>query len=109
VRTLVEFPGVANLHNWWLEVLVDGGIVALVLYLLFYLTLFRRQLRVARAHRDPLVRYMGLAGSLSLLGWVIGSIGPSTAIHFAPMWIMFGLGMGTLVLARRPEAPPSAS
>jgi O-antigen ligase len=109
VRTLVEFPGVANLHNWWLEVLVDGGIVALALYLLFYLTLFRRQLRLARSHPDSLVRYMGLAGSLSLLGWVIGSIGPSTAIHFAPMWIMFGLGMGTLVLARRQEGRPSAS
>jgi teichuronic acid biosynthesis protein TuaE len=47
---------------------------------------------------------------------VIGSIGPSTAIHFAPMWIVFGLGMGALVLATREaqaardaEAPPSGS
>jgi teichuronic acid biosynthesis protein TuaE len=27
VRALDDFPGVANLHNWWLEVLVDGGVV----------------------------------------------------------------------------------
>ena len=46
-----------------------------------------------------------LAGALSLIGWIIGSIGPSTAIHFAPMWIMFGLGMGALVL--RPPGRPS--
>lgn len=106
VRTLVDFPGVANLHNWWLEVLVNGGIVGLALYVLFYLTLLRRQGRLARRAHDPLVRYMALAGTLSLIGWIVGSIGPSTAIHFAPMWIVFGLGMGTLVLARQTEGAP---
>ena len=116
VRSLADFPGVANLHDWWLEVLVDGGVVGFALYLLFYLTLLRRQTRAARRTTDPLVRYMCLAGTLSLVGWVIGSIGPSTAIHFAPMWIVFGLGMGALVLATREaqaardaEAPPSGS
>jgi O-antigen ligase len=105
VRSLANFPGVANLHDWWLEVLVNGGLVGFALYLLFYLTLLRRQTRAARRAVDPLVRYMCLAGALSLVGWIIGSIGPSTAIHFAPMWIVFGLGMGALVLARR-EAQP---
>jgi teichuronic acid biosynthesis protein TuaE len=103
VRALVDSPSVANLHNWWLEVLVDDGIVGLGLYLLFFLTLLRGQARAARRTRDPFVRYMCLAGALSLIGWIIGSVGPSTAIHFAPMWIMFGLGMGALVLAKREE------
>lgn len=113
VHALVDFPGVANLHNWWLEVLVDGGVVGLALYLLFFLTLVRRQARVSRRTRDPLVRYMALAGALSLIGWIVGSVGPSTAIHFAPMWIVFGLGMGALVLDRStaplPQEPASAS
>ncbi len=98
-------PRVANLHNWWLEVLVDGGIVGLALYLLFFLTLLRGQARASRRTQDPFVRYMCLAGALSLIGWIIGSVGPSTAIHFAPMWIMFGLGMGALV----PRAPGGAA
>ena len=57
---------------------------------------------------------MCLAGALSLVGWIVGSLGPSTAIHFAPMWIVFGLGMGALVLATRAaqaagdEAGPSS-
>ncbi|MGE0028600.1 MAG: O-antigen ligase family protein [Thermoleophilia bacterium] len=114
VRALADFPGVANLHNWWLEVLVDGGVVGLALYVAFFWTLLRGQARAARRSADPLVRYMSLAGALSLIGWIVGSLGPSTAIHFAPMWIMFGLGMGSLVLARRAaELPrgvtPSAS
>jgi O-antigen ligase len=112
VRALTDFPGVANLHNWWLEVLVDGGVVGLALYLLFFATLLRRQTRVFRRARDPLVRYMALAGSLALVGWIVGSVGPSTAIHFAPMWIVFGLGMGALVLdgrTREESGPSSAS
>jgi O-antigen ligase len=114
VRALDDFPGVANLHNWWLEVLVDGGVVGFALYLAFFWTLRRGQARAARRSPDPLVRYLALAGALSLVGWITGSLGPSTAIHFAPMWIMFGLGMGALVLSRQaPELPrgvtPSAS
>lgn len=108
VRALVDTPAVANLHNWWLEVLVDDGIVGLGLYLLFFLTLLRGQARAARRTKDPFIRYMCLAGALSLIGWIIGSVGPSTAIHFAPMWIMFGLGMGALVLARREERPSAS-
>ncbi|HVG99836.1 MAG TPA: O-antigen ligase family protein [Miltoncostaeaceae bacterium] len=101
VRSLADFPGVANLHNWWLEVLVNGGIVGFALSLLFYLTLLRRQVRTARRSRDPFVRYLALSGALALIGWILGSIGPSTAIHFAPMWIVFGLSMGALVLWQR--------
>jgi O-antigen ligase len=104
VRALADFPGVGNLHDWWLEVLVNGGLIGLAIYVAFYLTLLRGQMRVARRSPDPLARYLGLAGSLALFGFVFGSLGPSTAIHFAPMWITFGLGMLTLVLARRAAA-----
>lgn len=113
-------PRVGNLHNWWLEVLVNGGIVGFALYLFFYITLIRRQARALRTAEDPLVRYMAMAGCLAMIGWIAGSIGPSTAIHYAPMWIVFGLSMGALVLARaerqqptvptaRQETAPSAS
>ena len=101
VRSLASFPGVANLHDWWLEVLVNGGLVGFALYVGLYVTLLRGQLRAARRARAPLIRYMGLAGGLALVGFVAGSLGPSTAIHFAPMWITFGLAMVTLVLFGR--------
>lgn len=101
VRGLAQFPGVANLHNWWLEVLVNLGLVGLAVYVAFYLLIWRGAVRVARAGREPLTRYVGIATTVSLAGWVIGSIGPSTAIHFAPMWITFGLTMGGLALLAR--------
>ena len=100
IRSLAEFTGIENLHNWWLEVLVDLGVVGLALYLGMFITLLRGQLRAARRTDDPMVRWLGLSGGLALVGFTIGSLGPSSAIHFAPMWITFGLGMLTLVTAR---------
>ena len=32
VRALSDFPGVANLHNWWLEVLVNGELMPNPMY-----------------------------------------------------------------------------
>ena len=110
VRSLANFTGIENLHNWWLEVLVNLGVVGFALYLGLFLTLLRGQLRASRRTDDPLVRWLGLAGGLSLIGFVVGSLGPSSVIHFAPMWITFGLGMLTLVMAhdtrtRTPSGP----
>jgi len=104
VRSEAGYEGVANLHNWTLEVLVDTGVVGLVLYGALYLLMIMGNFRAARTSRDPLLRYMGLASLLALLGFFLGSIAISTSIAFAPMWIMFGLCLTTIVLARRADA-----
>ena len=101
VRAQQGYEGVANLHNWTLEVLVDTGVIGLALFGSLYVIMLVGNLRVARRTHDPWLRYMGLAGSLALLGFITGSLGPSTAIHFAPMWIAFGLCLTTIVLSRR--------
>ncbi len=98
--SLDAFTGVENVHNWWLELLVNLGVVGLVVFVAMYLTLLRGQFRAARRARDPFIRWMGLSGGLALVGFLSGSMGPSSVIHFAPMWITLGLGMLTLVLAR---------
>jgi teichuronic acid biosynthesis protein TuaE len=101
VLELANFPGVSNLHNWWLEVAVDLGIVGLALYVTFYVLLLIRQLRAARRATDPLVRYLCLAGTAALIGFVVGSLGPSTMIAFSPMWVMFGLSLTAIAVAER--------
>ena len=100
VRSQAGYEGVANMHNWTLEVLVDTGIVGLVLYAALYVLMLVGNFSVARGARDPLLRYLGLAGLLALLGFISGSVAISTSIAFAPMWITFGLCLTTIVLAR---------
>lgn len=101
VLDLPVFPGVSNMHDWWLELAVDLGVIGLALYIVFYLNLLVRQLRGARRSADPLVRYLCLSGTAALIGFVIGSLGPSTMISFSPMWVMFGVSLTAIAVAER--------
>jgi len=89
---------VTSLHDWWLEVFVDGGLPALVLSVLLYVGLLVVSWRVSRRAHDRFLCALAAAVTVSLLGYVVGSLGPSTVVSFAPMWILFGLG---LAVARR--------
>lgn len=104
IASLANFPGVANLHNWWLEVVVNGGLVGLALYVCLYLFLMHRGVRGSR-HDDPLARYLSIAGAAALAGFVVGCLGPSSVLAFAPMWITFGLCLVAVVLTSRPGTP----
>ncbi len=101
VLDLPVFPGVSNMHDWWLEVAVDLGLIGLALYVVYYFLLLGRQLRAARTAVDPLVQYLCLSGSAAMVGFVVGSLGPSTMIAFSPMWVMFGLSMTAIAIAER--------
>ncbi len=103
VLNLPDFPGVSNLHDWWLEVTVNLGLVGLSLYVAFYGFLLTRAMRIARRAADPLIRYLSLAGTAALVGLVIGSLGPSTMIAFSPMWVTFGLILTTIAIADRAQ------
>jgi teichuronic acid biosynthesis protein TuaE len=103
VLELPVFPGVSNMHDWWLEVAVDLGLIGLALYAAYYVLLLIRQLRAARAATDPLVHYLCLSGTAAMVGFIIGSLGPSTMIAFSPMWVMFGLSMTAIAVADRAQ------
>jgi O-antigen ligase len=95
---------ILNLHDWWLEVFVDGGLPALLIFLAIYCLLLQAMARVARHARDPLLRYLGAATGVALLGFSIAIIGPSTAILFPPMAVILGLAVAVLIRARHEGA-----
>lgn len=102
---------VVNLHDWWLEVLVDGGLPALLLQVAIYAGLMIALFTVARTTADPLLRYLSVAAFLAMVGFIFGALGPSTASSFEPMWILFGLGMAITsraALAAREHLEPAA-
>ncbi len=101
VAALPNAPPVPNLHNWWLEVLVNGGVIGFACWFALYLYLVSRCLRVGWRARDPFVKYLGFAGALSLLGFIAGGLAPSTSIHFGPLWIAVGLAMAAVAVGHR--------
>jgi teichuronic acid biosynthesis protein TuaE len=103
---LRHMPGletVHNLHNWWLEVLVNGGIFIFVGYLSFYAYLVYNLFMVATKTKTMLIAWVASALFAALLGYTLGSLSPSSAIHFTPMWIHFGLSLAVVNLYRKRE------
>lgn len=85
--------GVIDAHNMWLEIAMDYGWLGLSLYTLFYAFLLRGVYRLRR-HSDLVVRYLSWAGFVSITGFIIGSLSPSSVmIGFNIMWIIYGLAL----------------
>lgn len=86
--------GVIDPHNMWLENAMDFGWPGLVLYALFYFGLLGK-LFALRNHRDAEVRYVAWAGFPAMVGFLVGSLSPSSVmIGFAVMWLVYGIGVG---------------
>jgi len=103
LRRLPGLESVHNLHNWWLEVLVNGGIFIFVGYLYFYAYLVYNLFIVATKTKTTLTAWVASALFAALLGYIWGSLAPSSAIHFTPMWIHFGLSLAVVNLYRKRE------
>ena len=92
--------GISNLHNWWLETYVNGGLVGFGLHLVFVLGLVLTLWPIARRDPEPLVRYLASGTVLALLGFSVGALGPSSSVGFAPMWILYGVGLAVILRSR---------
>jgi teichuronic acid biosynthesis protein TuaE len=92
---------VYNLHNWWMEVLVNGGIIVFLGYVVFYAGLLYCLVRVAITVKGRLLAFTATSLLAALLGYTFGALSPSSAIHFTPMWIHFGLSMAVINMHRK--------
>ena len=92
--------GISNLHNWWFETYADGGLVGFALHLVFFLLLLLTLWPIARRDPDAFTRYLASGTVLALLGWTIGAVGPSSSVGFAPVWILYGLGLAVISRSR---------
>jgi teichuronic acid biosynthesis protein TuaE len=92
--------GISNLHDWWLETYADGGLVGFALHLVFFVLLVLALWPVARHDPDRLTRYLASGTWLALLGFTVGAVGPSSSVSFAPMWILYGLGLAVVSRSR---------
>lgn len=94
-----------NMHNWWAELLVNFGVVVAALYMYLYFGMLWRLFKIARLKYspsvDPFIRWGAVSSISSLIGYFMGGIAPSTAIHFTPMWISFGLGLAIISLEEK--------
>jgi len=90
---------VYSMHNFWIEILVEAGILFFILWCVWYFLLLRKVFIIGKKHSDDFIRYCSKASSLAMIGLVIGLISMSSAIYFLPMYLLFGIGFVTIRLA----------
>ncbi len=92
--------GVSNLHDWWLETYADGGLIGFALHAAFFVLLIAALYPIARRNPDPLLSYLAGGTFLALLGFTVGALGPSSSVSFAPLWVLYGLGLAVVSRSR---------
>jgi O-antigen ligase len=113
VRLIAEDPHFV--HNLYLQVLAENGIVGLILYSLFIVGCLRAALLAAQrfaARGDPAMETLARAVLVAAISMLISAFFLSSMVD-KRMWVLFALGPALLAVASRPGAaaerqpPPS--
>ena len=86
-----------SMHNFWIEILVEGGILFFIFFSAWYLIIMTNLYKIARNINNRLSN-RSTALFLSMVGFVPAALAASSTIYFFPMWIMLGIGIGMINL-----------
>lgn len=88
--------GITSMHNFWIEILVDGGIIFFSIFLFWYLFVLVKLYSIYKFSKFDYFRYHAGALFLSMLIFLPAAISASSVIYFLPMWILFGLAIALI-------------
>ena len=95
--------GITNPHNWWLEILVDYGILVFVGYIIFYVGIIRNLWKIYRKKQTREEKMICEALLVSLVGFFFASISSSSIMAFKPQWLLFAFALTYLNYFRNRE------
>lgn len=87
-HSLFNTAGIINSHNWWLEILVEYGIVVFGGYIIFVFKMYKQTQREFNSEYNKYSQYIIL---LFIGTFVVGCISPSSIMHMEWLWILFAL------------------
>lgn len=85
-----------SIHNFWLELLSEGGILFFGFFFLWYAALIVQLIKVRVRTANLNIKRMASACLLSLIGLLPAALCPSSAIYLGSMWILFGLSIAII-------------
>lgn len=83
--------GIYNLHNWWIEILVNYGLIIFILYVLFYVKLFKSMLSKFKNSDTFNGKILSLSIITCMSGYILGSISSSSNLNSEWLWVFWGL------------------
>jgi len=97
-----EAGGVAgtlrSMHNFWVEVLVEAGIVMFSFFVIWYLSLAFKLYRIYKAAKYGFYKYQAGSLFLALMIFVVACVSASSVIYLFSMWLMFAMSIAVVRL-----------
>ena len=85
-------------HNWWLEVLGDFGFLFFLCYLFFFISILIKLWKIMKKSKEKFALFIASSCFLSLFGFIVASMSPSTIAYFIPQWILISISIITINL-----------
>lgn len=95
--------GILNLHNWWLEILINYGIIVFIGYVIFYVGIIQNLWKIYRGRQTREEKMICEALLVSLVGFFFASISSSSIMAFKPQWLLFAFALSYLNYFRNKE------
>jgi teichuronic acid biosynthesis protein TuaE len=95
--------GITSMHNWWMELMVDYGVIIFLLYCALYLSLLRELYKATKSE----VSIIGISAEslfISLVGFSIASISSSSIFGDRTIWFLFATAITIVNLYKRERA-----
>lgn len=97
----IYFTHAIDMHNWFLEILVNYGILVFIGYLFLYFGLLRSLYQIYRKTKFPQYKLAAQGLLVSMVGFSVASLSSSSIISFIPQWLLFGCALALINIARQ--------
>lgn len=88
--------GIINVHNWWIEILVEYGVIFFMAYLIFYFNLFTNLYRIHKWSKNITEKKICESLLVGLVIFLLASISSSSIMNFTSQWLMFSFCLAFL-------------
>lgn len=96
-----ETRGITSMHNFWIEILVEGGVVFAALFAFWYASLIWRLLQISTLTKDSSLRFFARSLCVGLAAFVLAAAGPSSIIYTLNVWLAVGIALAVIALGKQ--------
>ena len=84
------------MHNFWVEILVDGGVLFFLVFMAWYVFIIFKLYTIGIHTKHNKYKYYSQSLFLSMVSFLPGAISASSVIYELPMWILFGFSIANI-------------
>jgi teichuronic acid biosynthesis protein TuaE len=97
-----------NVHNWWVEILLNYGVFIFAGYVILYMSLILNLWQAYRKLNNRTEKMICEALLVGLISFFMASISSSSIFAFSPQWIFFGFALAFLNYIRNTSITSSS-